>query len=370
MVTIGITGQQGFIGTHLYHFLKLQKDVTLIVFSRSFFDDPSALRDFVSHCDVIVHLAGMNRGDDKELYDTNLTLAQKLLDALTHAHVTPHVIFSSSAHIDRDTPYGRSKKQCGELLLAWGKKTGALVSVLVIPNVYGEGCRPFYNSAVATFCYQLTHGETPVIHQDTSLSLISAFDLVRFVYSVVHDTSLVGVVSVTPTTTLPVSHLLGLLQDFTKLYLDQRIIPLLDTSFHVTLFNTFRSHIDDQSFPLPLYSDARGSLFEIVKLVQGGQVFFSTTRPGIVRGNHYHTRKIERFCVVQGKALIQMRHIGTRFVRDYTVSGESPTLVDIPVFYTHSITNIGEDNLLTLFWANEIFDAADPDTFPEVVVLS
>jgi UDP-2-acetamido-2,6-beta-L-arabino-hexul-4-ose reductase len=167
MMRIGITGQAGFVGTHLFNFLGLHKDVERIGFDDSYFQDENQLRDFVKSCDVIVHLAAMNRHNDPEvLYRTNILLVEKLIGAMETEHVNPHVIFSSSTQEERDNKYGQSKKEGRELLLKWAQRNSAAFTGMVIPNVFGPFGNPFYNSVVATFSHQLTHNEQPKIYVD------------------------------------------------------------------------------------------------------------------------------------------------------------------------------------------------------------
>jgi UDP-2-acetamido-2,6-beta-L-arabino-hexul-4-ose reductase len=166
-----------------------------------------------------------------------------------------------------------------------------------------------------------------------------------------------------------VSELLKRLSNYQEVYLKENIIPEMQGDFEIALFNTFRSYLDPPAFQrsLEVHGDERGSLYEVMKGGTSGQFFVSSTKPGITRGNHYHRRKIERFSVIQGSASIQLRKIGTSSILRYTISGEVPSVVDIPVFYTHNITNIGDSDLMTVFWTNEIFDSGDPDTYPENV---
>jgi len=371
MKRIGITGQAGFVGTHLFNLLKTKNDVTTIPFEDAYFEDQEALVDFVKQCDVIVHLAAVNRCDcQEELYKTNIRLVDQLINAMQTAKVFPHVIFSSSTQEERDNLYGNSKRDGREKLSAWAEANQALFTGLIIPNVYGPFGKPFYNSVVATFCHQLTHGEQPKIDVDGTLKLIYVGELVEQIYEIS-----VGVENFRPlqmphTAEKKVSEILALLEIYKTQYFEQGIIPSLSSKFEINLFNTFRCYIDAQShFPVLLKKneDERGIFVETIKLHSGGQISFSTTKPGITRGNHYHTRKIERFVVLQGEARIQLRKIGTNEILNFTLSGENPAYVDMPIWYTHNITNIGKTELITQFWINEMFDSNDPDTFFEPI---
>jgi UDP-2-acetamido-2,6-beta-L-arabino-hexul-4-ose reductase len=176
-----------------------------------------------------------------------------------------------------------------------------------------------------------------------------------------------SVVCLNATAEMKVSDILARLCEFKEWYLDRHIVPNLNGPFDTALFNTFRSFIEPDHFPVypEVHADDRGYLAEVLKELSGGQVFFSVTRPGITRGNHFHMRKVERFCVVQGEAVIRLRKIGTDQTIEYHVQVSKPSFVDIPVYYTHNITNVGTTDVLTLFWTNELFDPADPDTFYE-----
>lgn len=370
---IGITGQTGFVGSHLFNFLKLQEDVVVIPFSDDYFLDDIKLREFVKSCDVIVHLAAMNRHSDPQvIYDTNIQLTKKLIFALECERVTPHVLFASSIQESRDNLYGRSKLEGRKLLEEWSNMSGARFSGLVIPNVYGSfGC-PFYNSFIATFCHQLTHNEKPKVEVDSFVNLIYVGSLIEFIYSEINKQTniLIERVDVPYDFEKKVSEILTLFELFKELYFNKGIIPPLKDNNEVNLFNTFRSYIDNKThFPVKLikYEDERGAFIETIKLGVGGQVSFSTTVPGITRGNHYHTRKIERFTVIKGKAQIQLRRIGSNEVIDFYLDGEDPSYVDMPIWYTHNITNVGDDVLYTQFWINEWYNPEDGDTYFETV---
>lgn len=380
MLKIGITGQSGFMGTHLFNFLSLKKEeVVLVPFNDEYFQDKVQLEAFVSQCDAVVHLAAMNRhGDPQVIYDTNIRLVKQLIDACEATNATPHILFSSSTQEERDNLYGKSKKDGRELLEAWARKCGAMFTGFIIPNVFGPFGNPYYNSVIATFCHQLTHGEQPKIDVDGQLKLIYVGELVETFYKKIKDKSkkineIEGNVEVYPiphTSEKKVSEILSLLQGYKDNYFGKGIFPNLNDRFELNLFNTFVCYIDHEKFfpfHLKLNTDDRGTFVETVKLNSGGQVSFSTTKPGITRGNHYHTRKAERFAVIKGKARIDLRRVGTDKVLSFELDGDSPSFVDMPIWYTHNITNVGTEDVYTIFWINEPFDAADPDTYFETV---
>ncbi len=375
MTRIGITGPTGFIGTHLFHSINLFPDeFTPVPCPDEWFDNPAALRDFAASCDVIVHLAAVNRHPDpEELYQTNLRLADRLIAALDAAGATPHLLFSSSVQEALDTPYARSKREGRERLAAWARRAGATFTGLVIPNVYGPFGRPFYNSVVATFSHQLNRSETPAIDVDNDLRLIHVSEVVGEILACIRTTP-AGTVDalrpVAPTAAIRVSDLLETLRGYRDTYTLGGVIPALPDKFAVNLFNTYRSFADQAAInprPFVTHADPRGRYTELVRALGPGQTSFSTTIPGVTRGNHFHTRKVERFAVVSGEAIIRLRRIGTTEVLEFRLNGENPSFVDMPPWYTHSITNTGNTPLLTVFWVNEFYDASDSDTFFEAV---
>ena len=372
MLKIGITGQAGFVGKHLYNTLALfQEEFERVDFQKEFFDDEHKLNEFVSTCDVIVHLAAMNRHNDPQvIYDANVGLATKLVLALETTNSKAHVIFSSSTQEERDNLYGKSKKEARALLSTWAKKAQGKFTGLIIPNVFGPFGHPNYNSVIATFSHKIARNETPTIDVDGDLKLIYVGELVDEILKEIRSGESKDEVLVPFTSESKVSQLLALLQKYKTEYQDSGIIPVLNSKFEVNLFNTFRCYMDIANhFPVKFtqHTDPRGSFVEVIRLGVGGQVSFSTTVPGITRGNHYHTRKIERFAVIKGKALIQLRKIGTDEVLNFYLDGEEPAYVDMPVWYTHNIKNIGDEVLYTNFWINEFYDPTDPDTYFENV---
>ena len=372
MIKVGITGQPGFMGTHLFNWLNTKEEIQTIPFEDSFFDDPKVLQDFVKQCDAIVHLAAMNRHDEpQEIYDTNVRLVNEVIDACDATASRPHILFSSSTQEEKDNLYGKSKTDGRVLFESWANENGARFTGLIIPNVFGPFGRPYYNSVVATFCHQLTHGEKPQIHVDGVVKLIYINELVDEFYKAIVDDGNEKVRSfVVPySSEKKVSEILNLLEGYTRGYFENGLIPDLNDPFEKALFNTYRCYVPEDSYPMKLakHTDNRGAFVEVVRAQTSGQYSYSTTVPGITRGNHYHTRKAERFIVISGKASIQLRKVGTDKVIEYHLDGNEPSFVDMPIWYTHNITNTGDGELLTLFWINEPYDPSDPDTFFETV---
>ena len=366
--TIGVTGPNGFIASYLVRRLTKRDDVSVRTADRSVFDSREKLDAFVSGCDVICHVAGVNRGDEISVSQGNTRLAQSLVQAIERTNSRPHVIFSSSTQRDRDNSYGNSKRECERILFAGADRLGFRTTVLVIPNVYGPGCRPFYNSVVATFCHQLANGETPVVRQDAEICFVHVNDVVSAFEAKISGIGL-PVEYLAPIASITVAELLRQLISFQTAFFGDGVIPDQSDSLTAGLYSTFLSYVDleHHRHRPQVHSDDRGDLFEIIKMANGGQVFFSTTKPGVIRGDHFHTRKFEWFCVVRGLAAIRLRHIQSDEVREFRVSGARPEFVSIPALYTHHIENVGDEELLTMFWCNEIFSAEDPDTFYQKV---
>lgn len=369
---IGITGQKGFVGSHLYNTLGLfPEEFERVDFQKEFFEDENQLDKFTSQCDVIVHLAAMNRHDSEQvIYETNIALAKKLVDSLKRTNSKAHILISSSTQEERDNLYGRSKKEGRETIVNWANENGGKVTGLIIPNVFGAFGKPFYNSFIATFCHQLTHGETPTIANDGEVKLIYVQELVMKIIGEIRSEKSQPELFVEPSSTKKVSEVLALLNDYKTKYFDGGEIPVLNNKFEHNLFNTYRSYIDYKThFPVKFtqHTDPRGAFVEVIRLGIGGQCSFSTTVPDITRGNHYHTRKIERFAVIKGKALIQLRKIDTDEVLDFYLDGREPAYVDMPIWYTHNIKNIGNEDLYTIFWIDEPFNPEDADTYFETV---
>lgn len=372
MLKIGVTGQNGFIGQHLYNTLGLSpEEFERIDFKKEYFEEDDTLDKFVKQCDVIVHLAAMNRHNDPEvIYNTNVDLVSKLISSLERTKSQVQVIMSSSSQEENDNLYGKSKKEGRELLSKWAEKNNGKFTGMVIPNVFGPFGHPYYNSVVATFSHQVANNETPKIQIDGQLKLIYVGELVEEIIKNIREKRNEPLCKVDYTSEAKVSEILALLERYKTEYQINGEIPAINNTFELNLFNTYRCYMDIKNhFPVKYtqHTDPRGSFVEVIRLGVGGQVSFSTTVPGITRGNHYHTRKIERFAVIKGKALIQLRKIGTDEVIDFYLDGDEPSYVDMPIWYTHNIKNIGEDILYTNFWINEFYDPEDADTFFEDV---
>lgn len=365
-LTFGITGASGLVGFHLRSFLISQENVLVKCADRTVFTEEAVMDDFVAGVDVIVHLAYINRGTDSEVAEANPELARKLVASCERSGSVRQIVFASSTHIYRDSIYGKSKRECSDIFRQWAGRQDGVFSNIIFPHVFGEHGKPFSNSVVSTFCYQLVKGEQPQIDHDGELELLHAHDAASMVFDAIRNKS-DGDITVSGHK-IRVSEMLDRVSQMAETY-RSGIIPNLRDPLSLRLFNTYRSYLFPHHYPikLKLHEDERGTLFEAVKSDNGGQVFLSTTKPGIVRGNHFHFHKVERFSVVQGEAVIALRRLCSDEVTEFRVSGSEPQFVDIPTLHTHNITNVGDSELMTLFWSHEIFNSECPDTIFEPV---
>lgn len=314
-----------------------------------------------------MHLAGVNRAEDDRLFDDNTHLAQTLTDALDADGSRPVIVFANSIQSGAQSRFGETKQAAADHLVEWGRRNSAFVADFRLPNVFGEHGRPDYNSVVATFCHQLAHGAKSTILNDREIHLLHAQDAVDQMLELI-DSPKSGVFS-PEGRPMHVSAILEKLREFRDLYSTGEIPKLVD-QFDRSLFNTYRSFCFPDHYPISpaLHLDNRGRLFESLRSGGGqSQVFCSTTHAGVTRGNHFHLRKVERFLVLDGIGVIALRRLFTGEVVRFKVSGDEPAIVDMPTMWTHSIMNTGSNELLTLFWADEILDPEKSDTYAERV---
>lgn len=363
-VALALTGANGFLGWHvrvLAHALRMPPPVLV---SRADLADPARRPGLVAKLDGVdrvVHLAGVNRGDDEALWSGNVVTAQALARAVRACATPPKtVVFANSVHAGNTTGYGAAKAAAAQELAEATQEAGSAFVDLRLPNVFGEHCRAHYNSVIATFCRLLADGATPQVHDDRELELVHATDAAA---------DLLGVGPAMPPVRRSVRQLETKLRELAETYRTGEIPELADR-FDVRLFNTYRSYCFPQHYPmaLPRHADARGELVEVVKAHGGGgQTFCSMTGPGMTRGEHYHLAKVERFAVVRGEAQICLRRLLHDDVVRLAVRGSDMVAVDMPTMWVHNLTNVGEGELVTLFWSNELFDPQRPDTYPEPV---
>lgn len=335
--------------------------------------DRSTTRDELSAAlagvGAVVHMAGVNRADPDVLRAVNLELAETLTAGLDQSGSRPAIVYANSIQSGNGTPFGDGKQAAAKHLASWASDRGTSVADVRLPNLFGEHGRPNYNSVVATFSHALANGRPPSIDEDREIPLLHVQDAVDQMLELA-DARTSGVIR-PGGRPMAVSTVLALLTEFRDLYATGDIPDITD-SFQLALFNTYRSFCFPQHFPIhpPLRADNRGHLFECVKAHGGqAQVFCSTSHPGITRGEHFHRRKIERFIVLSGTADITLRRLFDDDVVRFSVSGDRPAIVDMPTMWAHAITNTGDTELMTMFWAHEILDPSNPDTYPEPVEL-
>jgi UDP-2-acetamido-2,6-beta-L-arabino-hexul-4-ose reductase len=356
-----LTGAQGFLGWHTHARIHADGRHRVVPVRRP---DWHRLTELATECDAVVHVAGMNRGDPDDVENGNVQLAEDLSYAIRRSPVS-RVIYANSIQAGSDTSYGRGKSRAGKILAAASEDVGAKFSDLALPNLFGEGCRPNYNSFVATFVQHVLNGSSPTI-ADRPIKLLHVQDAAAVLTDALGSPS---APAVPPGTSTTVQSVFDALASMYALY-QKGDIPALTTDFDLQLFNTLRYAMFPTSYPirLPRHADHRGALTEAVKVHGGqGQSFVSTTVPGVTRGEHFHLHKVERFVVVRGRARIELRKVLSSGVVTFDVDGDHPAVIDMPTLWAHNITNTGDTEVVTLFWANEIFDPAAPDTYAEPV---
>jgi UDP-2-acetamido-2,6-beta-L-arabino-hexul-4-ose reductase len=357
---LAVTGAHGFLGGRLACRLAATRGTDPVRIGRPEYDDPVRLATLLHDVDTVIHVAGVNRADsDDEVEAGNVALAESLRAALGDRSV--HIAYADSVQVDLDNAYGRGKRRAAEVLAGL---PGTFADV-VLPNLFGEHGRPAYNSFVATFCDEIAAGRQPTVHEDRQVPLLhvqsAAESLIvaagrRESHVVRPDGEPHGVVEVLET-----------LQGFHELYAGRGDVPDVSTGFARDLFNTYRSHLFPHGYPIrpEVHADERGELVEAVRAHGGtGQAFASTTVPGGLRGDHYHLHKIERFMVVRGEAEIALRRLYHDEVVRFRVSGERPAFVDMPTLWAHHIRNVGDSELVTVFWTDQLLDREHPDQYP------
>lgn len=364
---IGITGSSGFLGWHVRAYLNTDSNIEIVPIDRKVFGDIRALTATLQTCDLLLHLAGERVFDSsQDEYRVQMEITERLLEALIASNTRIPIVFASSVSTEKDTPYGRAKRDASVLLRNWGARVDTPVSILVIPNMFGEFAQPYHHTVSATFCAELVANKTSTINNEGEVELVYVGDIARrikqFITSPASGEERIQGVRIS------VPELYERLRYFCDTY-RSGVFPQLVTVFDKQLFNMLYAVLFEVDTPrsIEFSSDERGSLIEMVRTHSAGQTFLSFTKPGCVRGNHYHTRKIERFMVVNGEATIRLRKLFSDRVLTYRVSSKAPVFIDMPTFYTHNIENTGSKELTTLFWTNELYDLQDPDTIPEMV---
>lgn len=365
-----ITGANGFVGKNLAAQLRNEGFTQLLLFD---VDTPrERLEEYAAKAAFVYHLAGVNRPKDpSEFYEGNRGFTEHLLHLLqAHGNRAP-VLVTSSIQAELNNDYGKSKREAEELVFAHERAGYGPALVFRMPGLFGKWCRPSYNSVVATFCHNIAHG-LPIEVRDPAYSfpLVYIDDVVRCFIDALdgraaRDCSLPGFCHFGfDWYQVTLGHLAELLQSFR----DSRQtlqLPDMSDAFTSKLYSTYLSYLPEDGFayPLTMHCDERGSFTEFLRTPERGQVSVNISKPGVVKGNHWHHSKNEKFLVVKGEGVIRFRKLNTEQIVTYRVSGDELRVVDIPTGYTHNIENVGETDMVTVMWANEPFDPAHPDTF-------
>ena len=378
-----VTGAKGFIGRNLVEALKnvrdgkdksrsLDSDIT--IFECDIDTDSALLDTYTEKCDFVFHLAGVNRPqDEREFMEGNFGFTSTLLDLLKKHENKAPLLITSSIQATLDNPYGRSKKAGEDLLFKYGEDNGVKVCVYRFPNVFGKWCRPNYNSAVATFCYNMAHN-LPITVNDRNhlMTLVYIDDVVdELINALKGEENRDGNYCAVPIEhKITLGEIADLIYSFKKSREDLSVPDMTDGSFSKKLYSTFLSYLEttDFAYKLRMNCDERGSFTEILRTADRGQFSVNISKPSITKGQHWHNTKNEKFIVVKGHGLIQLRKIGSDEVIEYDVSGDEITVVDMIPGYTHNIINLSDtEDLVTIMWANECFNPNKPDTFFEEV---
>ncbi|PZW86961.1 UDP-2-acetamido-2,6-beta-L-arabino-hexul-4-ose reductase [Pseudomonas sp. 2848] len=364
-----ITGANGFVGQNLIVHLSELPDVQVLRFTRD--DGLDSLSSLVSQADFVFHLAGVNRPQDPlEFQSGNADLTRALCDAIVAAGRPVPVLYTSSIQAGLDNPYGLSKRAAEDELIQLAASHGVPVHLFRLPNVFGKWARPNYNSAVATFCHNIARDLAITINDpDAQINLVYVDDVIAQFIAVMRG-AVTGspFVSVEPQYRITVGELAEQLRAFR----DSRqsmVTEAVGTGLVRALYSTYLSYVPPERFTydVPRHGDPRGVFVEMLKTRDSGQFSYFTAHPGITRGGHYHHSKTEKFLVIKGKACFRFRHIVSGEFHELFTDGEQARIVETVPGWTHDITNVGEDEMIVMLWANEIFDREHPDTYARPV---
>jgi UDP-2-acetamido-2,6-beta-L-arabino-hexul-4-ose reductase len=364
-----VTGANGFIGKNLVLRLREQADIEVLTYVRG--QDATTLNELLAQSDAVVHLAGENRPADVQAFaDVNVGLTEQICQGLRAQGRGVPIILSSSAQVELDNPYGRSKLAAEQAVQALALDQGNSLAIYRLPGVFGKWCKPNYNSVVATFCHNKAR-DLPVQINDVSarVRLVYVDDVIN---AMLRQLASVWSGVLRPEVAPEYSVTLGELSDQIDAFKNCRtslVSERVGSGFVRALYATYVSYlpVDKFAYSVPVHGDARGGFVEMLKTPDAGQFSFFTAHPGITRGGHYHHTKTEKFLVIKGHARFGFRHILTNEVHHLETHGEQPQIVETVPGWTHDITNIGTDEMVVMLWANEIFDRANPDTIASKV---
>lgn len=360
-----ITGANGFVGKNLIAHLAERTDINILPFTRD--HEVSDLPSMLENVDFVFHLAGVNRPKDPvEFIQGNADLTTSLCEAISNTGRPIPLVYSSSIQAALDNPYGISKREAEEALFALNAKQGSPVFVFRLPNVFGKWARPNYNSAVATFCNNIAQDLPIQINNPSAqINLVYIDDVVNAFLTVLDGKSIEpGFANVQPQYQISVGALVEQIQAF-KESRESLISEAVGTGLVRALYSTYVSYLKPEqfSYEVPKYGDSRGVFVEMLKTTNSGQFSYFSAHPGVTRGGHYHHSKTEKFLVIKGQACFRFRHIVTGQFYELFTSGETPEIVETTTGWTHDITNVGDDEMIVMLWANEIFDREKPDTY-------
>lgn len=360
-----VTGSNGFIAKNFIQFLSEKPDLEVLKFNRA--STSEELQQVVLSADWIVHLAGVNRPiNEQEFIDGNVSLTVQIADILIKANKPTPIILSSSIQAERDNAYGQSKLGGEQVLLELNQQQGNPVYICRLANVFGKWSRPNYNSAVATFCHNVVHDLPIQIHDaNAAIRLVYVDDVVESFWNIIQgELSVEPIFAIQPEYQITVGELANTLQGF-KHSRETLITDRVGKGLTRALYSTYLSFFTPEQFDysVPKYGDQRGVFVEMLKTPDAGQFSYFTAHPGITRGGHYHHSKTEKFLVIKGKALFKFKHVITGEFYELETSGDDPRIVETVPGWTHDITNIGDEEMVVMLWANEIFDRNKPDTY-------
>ncbi|MGJ0494632.1 polysaccharide biosynthesis C-terminal domain-containing protein [Aliarcobacter cryaerophilus] len=364
-----ITGANGFIGKNLRVILDKMSHIEVLTYTKE--NSFEELDNLIQNSDFIFHLAGVNRPENiSEFYEGNTNLTQSIVDIINKYNKKIPILLSSSAQVGNDSDYAKSKEKSEKIIEKYSKENDLKCFIYRLPNVFGKWSKPNYNTVIATWCYNITRDiEIQVNNPETELTLVYIGDVIHSFIKHLYVTQSKELYFEVNTV---YKKTLGEIQDLLYMFRDSRqnlLIPNIAKGFERILYATYLSFLptDKFSYKLSGHEDARGTFYEILKTLDSGQLGISTTKPGITRGNHYHNTKNEKFLVIKGKALIELRDIFSKEIIQYNVSGHDLEIVEMIPGYTHNITNTGDDEMVLLIWANENYNPKAPDTnFVEV----
>lgn len=371
-MNILITGSNGFIGKNLFHYLSDFPEINILTYTRN--DKKAELKEKISASELIVHLAGVNRPDnDSEFYEENAGLVSDICKFASDSNKKIPVIFSSSAQAINSTPYGASKKSAEEILEHYSKTTNSKVIIYRFPGIFGKWCKPEYNSVIATFCYNISHGlPVRIDNENTRLTLNYiddvVFDIASYIQGNKEAQDLFSYQRVEPLYEITIKELINTLEGFRN---NRKTLEIdrVGKGLKRALYATYISYLDesDFSYEITSHDDQRGRFVEFIKTADSGQVSYFTARPGESRGQHYHHSKTEKFLVVQGEACFRYRQLNTNKYYEIAVSADNPVVIESIPGWAHDVKNSGQKELIVLLWSSEVFDKERPDTIPQEI---